>query len=111
MHVLAILFVLSALVLAFGVIGGMLFAHRERIGEALGMTVAATLGHELSGYRKVRTRRASVAGHLYSIPPEKRAAVRPFFRRRALARFTSVLLAEGHVGLNGHYVYACPVPC
>ena len=61
MHILAILFVLSALALAFGVIGGMLFAHREHIGEALGMTVAATPGHELSGYRKVRTRRASVA--------------------------------------------------
>ena len=60
MHILAILFVLLALALAFGVIGGMLFAHRERIGEALGMTVAASSGHELSAYRKVRTRRAAV---------------------------------------------------
>ena len=60
MHILVILFVLSALVLAFGVIGGMLFAHRERIGEALGMTVSATAGHELVADRKVRTRRAPV---------------------------------------------------
>ena len=60
MHILAILFVLSALVLAFGVIGGMLFAHRERIGESLGMTVAATPGYDLVAHRKFRTRRAPV---------------------------------------------------
>ena len=60
MHILAILFVLLALILAFGVIGGMLFAHRERIGEALGMTVATTAGHEPLAHRKVRTRRAPV---------------------------------------------------
>jgi hypothetical protein len=35
MHILAILFVLASLGLALGVIGGMLFAHRERIIEAL----------------------------------------------------------------------------
>ena len=61
MHILAILFVLLALVLAFGVIGGMLFAHRERIGEALGMTVATTAGHEPLVHTKFRTRRAPVA--------------------------------------------------
>ena len=61
MHILAILFVLLALVLAFGVIGGMLFAHRERIGEALGMTVATTAGHEPLVHTKFRTRRAAVA--------------------------------------------------
>ena len=60
MHILAILFVLSALALAFGVIGVMLIAHRERIGEALGITVMATQGHELIAHRKFRTRRASV---------------------------------------------------
>jgi hypothetical protein len=35
MHILATLFVLASLGLAFGVIGGMLFAHRDRIIEAL----------------------------------------------------------------------------
>ena len=60
MHILAILFILSALVLAFGVIGVMLIAHRERIGEALGITVMATQGHELIAHRKFRTRRAPV---------------------------------------------------
>jgi hypothetical protein len=35
MHILAILFVLASLGLALCVIGGMLFAHRERIIEAL----------------------------------------------------------------------------
>jgi hypothetical protein len=35
MYILAILFVLASLGLAFGVIGGMLFAHRVRIIDAL----------------------------------------------------------------------------
>ncbi len=35
MHVLAILFTLISLGLALGIIGGMLFAHRTRIIEAL----------------------------------------------------------------------------
>jgi hypothetical protein len=35
MHILAILFVLASLGLVLGVIGGMLFVHRERIIEAL----------------------------------------------------------------------------
>jgi uncharacterized protein YneF (UPF0154 family) len=35
MHILAILFVLVSLGLALGIIGGMLFAHRARIIEAL----------------------------------------------------------------------------
>lgn len=42
MHILAILFVLVALVLAFGVIGEMLFVYRERIGAALaGRSIAS----------------------------------------------------------------------
>ena len=75
MHILAILFVLSALVLAFGVIGGMLFAHRERIGEALGMTVAATPGYEPLAHTKVRTRRAPVI--LNRARPEALALAHP----------------------------------
>jgi hypothetical protein len=43
MHIIAILFVLLTLSLAFGVIGGMLFAHRERIGEALAGYVATPI--------------------------------------------------------------------
>ena len=35
MHILASLFVLTILVLVFGIIGGMLFVHRTRIGNAL----------------------------------------------------------------------------
>ncbi len=35
MHILAILVVLALLGLALGIIGGTLFAHRERIGNAL----------------------------------------------------------------------------
>lgn len=35
MHILAILFVLASLGLVLGVIGGMLFVHRERIIDAL----------------------------------------------------------------------------
>ena len=35
MHILAILVVLSILGLALGIIGGTLFVHRERIGNAL----------------------------------------------------------------------------
>ena len=46
MHILAILFVLSALVLAFGVIGGMLFGHSQRI-------ITALLGNASGGGRSV----------------------------------------------------------
>ena len=35
MHILASLFVLTTFVLVFGIIGGMLFVHRSRIGNAL----------------------------------------------------------------------------
>ena len=35
MHILASLFVLTILVLVFGIIGGILFFHRVRIGNAL----------------------------------------------------------------------------
>jgi hypothetical protein len=61
MHVLAILFVLASLVLAFGVIGGMLFAHRERIGEALAGNVVMPVQEQKQSRRvKPRTSRASV---------------------------------------------------
>ena len=61
MHVLAILFVLASLVLAFGVIGGMLFAHRERIGESLaGNVVMPVQEQKQSRCVKPRTSRASV---------------------------------------------------
>ncbi len=46
MHILAILFVLSALVLAFGVIGGMLVGHSQRI-------ITALLGDTSGGARNV----------------------------------------------------------
>jgi hypothetical protein len=59
MHLLAILCVLATLVFAFGVIGGMLFAHRERIGSALGGHVVMPSG-SLRGGANVMQFRASV---------------------------------------------------
>ena len=60
MHILAILFVLVALGLALGVIGGMLFVHRERIGEALAGNVAMPIHQqERLGRAKVRISEAS----------------------------------------------------
>jgi hypothetical protein len=61
MHILAILFVLLALAFAFGVIGGMLFAYRERIGEALtGYVVAPVQRQERLVRTTSRTSRTSV---------------------------------------------------
>jgi hypothetical protein len=59
MHILAILFVLATLVLAFGIIGGMLFAHHERIGAALAGHVV-TSGDSQRGGANVTQFRASV---------------------------------------------------
>lgn len=60
MHILAILFVLVALILALGVIGGMLFVHRARISEALTGYVGAPIHQqERLGCAKVRTSGAS----------------------------------------------------
>lgn len=42
MHILATLFVLASLVVALGVIGGMLFAYREQIVAALAGGSATT---------------------------------------------------------------------
>ena len=51
MHMLATLFVLASLVLALGVIGGMLFAHREQIVSALaGGSVTTDLGLSFKDY-------------------------------------------------------------
>ncbi len=51
MHVLATLFVLASLVLALGVIGGMLFAYREQIVSALaGGSVTTDLGVSFEKY-------------------------------------------------------------
>ncbi len=51
MHILATLFVLASLVVAFGVIGGMLFAYREQIVAALaGGSVATDLGVSFEKY-------------------------------------------------------------
>jgi hypothetical protein len=74
MHILAILFVLVALVLAFGVIGGMLFVHRERIGEALAGYIVMPV-HEQTQLGRVKPHisRASVKPRM-AIPPIPLAA-------------------------------------
>jgi hypothetical protein len=69
MHILAILFVLAALVLAFGIIGGMLFAHRERIGAAL-------VGHVVTSSESQRGG-ANVTQLRANVPVKSEALVLP----------------------------------
>jgi hypothetical protein len=69
MHILAILFVLATLVLAFGVIGGMLFTHRERIAEALAGHVGTSSDSQRGG--------ANVMQFRASVPVKSKALVLP----------------------------------
>jgi predicted outer membrane lipoprotein len=59
MHIFAILSVLVALALAFGVIGGMLLAHREHIVQALmGYVASPVQEHKRLEQKRVAPRRA-----------------------------------------------------
>jgi len=56
MHILATLFVLASLVVALGVIGGMLFAYREQIVVALaGGSATTDLGVSFENYGNYQT--------------------------------------------------------
>lgn len=72
MHILAILFVLANLVLALAVIGGMLFAHRERIGSALVDHVVTTAERQ-AGYKLV----GNITQFRAGVPLTPKAMVQP----------------------------------